>query len=31
VGPPIAGLIVGMAWAAYLAARHGVAARGARA
>jgi MFS transporter, PAT family, beta-lactamase induction signal transducer AmpG len=31
VGPPVAGLIVGMAWAAYLAARHGVAARGARA
>jgi PAT family beta-lactamase induction signal transducer AmpG len=25
VGPPVAGLIVGMAWAAYLAARHGVA------
>jgi len=24
VGPPVAGLIVGVAWAAYLAARHGI-------
>jgi PAT family beta-lactamase induction signal transducer AmpG len=25
VGPPVAGIIVGLAWAAYLAARHGIA------
>jgi len=28
VGPPVAGIVIGFAWAAFLAARHGIAARG---
>ncbi len=30
VGPPVAGVVIGFAWAAFLAARHGIAARSGR-